>query len=136
MTVKLSDAVRNAMLDAYETAIGASAKLLIYTGTPPATLGAAATGTLLATLNLPADWMAAASAGSKAKQGAWQATATGSGDAGYYRILSSSNVAHEQGTVGIVGDTENPGDLLINNTNIASGQTIVVSTFTKNAGNP
>lgn len=44
MAVQYSTAVRNALLDAIETATGASAKLRIYTGSAPANCAAAATG--------------------------------------------------------------------------------------------
>ena len=80
MALQLSVTVRNARLDAIETAIGVSPILKIRTGTAPANCAAADTGTVLATLTLPSDWMAAASAGAKAKSGTWQdssADATG-----------------------------------------------------------
>jgi hypothetical protein len=82
MALQFSDTVRNARLDAIETAIGVSAVLKIRTGAAPANCAAADTGTVLATLSLPSDWMAAASGGSKAKSGTWQdagADATGRG---------------------------------------------------------
>lgn len=60
MTIQLSTAVRNAMLDAIETAAGASAILQIRSGAAPASPSAAATGTVLSTINLPTDWMAGA----------------------------------------------------------------------------
>ena len=41
MAVQLSVAVRNAMLDAIETAIGTSAVLKIRTGAPPASVATA-----------------------------------------------------------------------------------------------
>lgn len=132
MTIKMSDTVRNAMMDAYEEAIGASPKLHIYTGAPPATLAAAATGTLLVEIDIPADWMSDASAGIIAKSGTWSADATAAGNAGYYRILNEAGtVVHEQGTVAAAG-----GDMTINNVNVAIGQTITVSQFQKTAGNP
>ena len=65
MTVQFSVAVRNGWLDNTETTIGASPKLQIRTGAQPASCAAAATGTLLAEITCPADWMAAASAGTK-----------------------------------------------------------------------
>ncbi len=66
MALQLSAAVRNAMLDAIETTIGTSAVMKIRTGAPPASVATADSGTVLATLTLPSDWMAAASSGSKA----------------------------------------------------------------------
>ena len=61
MALQYSVAVNNARLDAVETAIGASAVLKFRTGAPPSTCATADSGTVLATLNLPADWLAAAS---------------------------------------------------------------------------
>jgi hypothetical protein len=59
MALQLSVAVRNAMLDAIETAIGTSAVLKIRTGAAPASVATADSGTVLATLTLPSDWLAA-----------------------------------------------------------------------------
>ena len=69
MALQLSVAVRNALLDAIESTIGTSAVLKIRTGAPPASCATADAGTVLASLTLPSDWMAAASSGSKAKSG-------------------------------------------------------------------
>ena len=72
MTLKYSVAVRNARLDSVESAIGVSAVLKIRTGAAPANCAAADSGTVLATVTLPSDWMAAASGGTKALSGTWQ----------------------------------------------------------------
>lgn len=127
MTIQLSVAVRNARLDVIESTIGASARLRIYTGAQPANCAAAATGTLLADLPLPSDWMAAASSGSKGLTGTWQDTgADASGTAGYFRIVDNAGTtAHLQGSVGL-----GSGDLQLDNTNIASGQQVTVTAFT------
>lgn len=66
MALQFSTTVRNARLDAIETAVGTSAVLRIRSGSVPANVGTADSGTVLATLNLPSDWMAAASGGTKA----------------------------------------------------------------------
>lgn len=65
MTVQNSTAVRNAQGDAWETAIGTSAKLQIWSGSPPSNCAAASTGTKLAEYSLASDWTAAASSGAK-----------------------------------------------------------------------
>jgi hypothetical protein len=134
MALQLSTAVRNASLDAIETTIGASAILKIRTGAPPANCGSADTGTVLATLNLPADWMANASGGSKAKSGTWQdLSADASGTAGHFRIYASDGTTcHMQGTCTATGGG---GDMELDNTNIAAGQQITVTTFTITDGN-
>jgi hypothetical protein len=133
MTVQYSSAVRNAMLDAIETAIGASPKLRILTGSVPADCAATQTGTVLAELTLPSDFMAAASGGAKVLAGTWQATAAATGTAGYYRITDSSGTTcHEQGTITATGGG---GDIAVDNTSIATGQVITVNNKTITAGN-
>lgn len=66
MTVQFSTTVRNAMLDVIETSIGTAPTLEIRSGAAPATCATAASGTVLATLVLPLDWMSNAASGAKA----------------------------------------------------------------------
>lgn len=134
MALQLSVAVRNSMLDAIESTIGTSAVLKIRTGAPPATVATADSGTVLATLNLPSDWMAAAASGSKAKSGTWQDTsADATGTAAHFRIYASDGTtAHAQGTVTATGGG---GDMEVDNTSFASGQSFTISTFSITAGN-
>src|SRR5687767_11917135 len=101
MALQYSTAVRNAKLDAVESTIGTSAVLKIRTGAPPATPATADSGTVLATLSLPSDWMAAASAGAKAKSGTWEDTAAdAAGTAAHWRLYASDGTTcHAQGTV-------------------------------------
>lgn len=134
MAIQLSVACRNAILDAIETAIGASAVLKIRTGAAPATVATADSGTVLATLTLPSDWMAAASSGSKALAGTWQdASADATGTAAHYRIYAlDGTTAHLQGTVTA---TSGGGDIELQNTSIAAGQSITITSFTLAAAN-
>jgi hypothetical protein len=99
--MQLSTAVRNAILDAIETTIGASAILKIRSGAAPANVAAAASGTVLATMNLPSDWMAAASGGAKALSGSWQdSAADATGTAGHFEITAADGTTrHLQGVV-------------------------------------
>lgn len=134
MALQYSVAVRNAKLDAVETAIGTSAVLKIRTGSPPANCAAADTGTVLATINLPSDYMAAASAGSKAKSGTWEDTsADNSGTAGHWRLYASDGTTcHAQGTVTASGGG---GDMTVDSTSFTAGQDFTVTGFTLTAGN-
>ena len=134
MTITYSAAVRNAKLDAVESTIGTSPILKIRTGAPPATVATASSGTVLATVTLPSDWMAAASAGAKAKSGTWEDTsADNTGTAGHFEILASDGTTvHMRGTVTATGGG---GDMEVNNTSFASGQDFVVNTFTLTSGN-
>ncbi len=132
MTIQYSVAVNNARLDAVETAIGASAILKIRTGAAPANCAAADTGTVLATISLPADWMAAAASASKAKSGTWQdASADATGTAAHFRIYDTTGTTcHVQGTYGIVAT-----DMIGDSVSMTAGQSFTVNTFTLNAGN-
>ena len=134
MALQYSTSVRNAQLDAIETAISTSAVLKLRSGSPPATVATADSGTVLATLSLPSDWLAAASSGSKAKSGTWQdASADATGTIGHFRVYASNGTtAHIQGTVTATGGG---GDMTVDNTSVASGQNVTVSSFQINRGN-
>lgn len=135
MALQLSVAVRNAMLDAIETAVGSSAVLKLYdlTATAPADCAAAITGTVLATLSLPLDWMAGASGGSKALTGTWSdAAADGTGTADFFRLFASDGTTcHAQGTVSLGGGG---GDMTLATTSIVATQgPIAITGFTLTA---
>jgi hypothetical protein len=131
MTIQYSTTIRNARLDSDETVINVSPHLRMYTGGPPTNCAAAATGTLLADMVLPSDWMAAASGGQKAKSGIWQVAATAAGTFGHYRIWDSAvSVCHEQGTLGLAAGSP---DMVIDSASCTIGQTITVTAYTKTA---
>jgi len=134
MGLQYSVSVRNARLDVVETTIGASAVLKIFDGTKPADCATADAGAVLATIDLPSDWMAAASDGSKAKAGTWQdASADATGTAAYFRIYASDGTTcGMQGSVTLTGSG---GDMTVDNTSFASGQSFTVTAFTLIAGN-
>jgi hypothetical protein len=134
MAVKMSVAVRNARLDAIETEIGTSAVLKIRSGAAPTNITDADSGTVLATLTLPSDWMAIASSGSKSKSGTWQdASADAAGTAAHWRLYASDGTTqHMQGTVTATGGG---GDMTVDNVVFASGQNFTVTTFSLTDGN-
>lgn len=123
---------RNNILDGLETFIGTSAILKIKTGTPPATCDTADSGTVLATLSLPSDWMAAAVNGAKAKSGTWEdVSADDTGTAAHWRIYASDGTTcHMQGTITA---TDGGGDMTLITTSITSGQPITITGFTLTA---
>lgn len=138
MAQQFSVAVRNARLDAIEAAIGASPKLRFYSGAQPANCAAARSGTLLAELALPSDWMAQAANGSKAFAGSWSgagAAAAGAGtNVGHFAIMDAAGTTcHHQGKVGATGD--GTADMTVDNLNLAQGQAISVTAFTLTDGN-
>lgn len=130
MALQFSTGIRNGMLDQIESVTGTSAILEIRTGAAPATCATADSGTLLASLTLPSDWMAAASGGTKAKSGTWEDTsANASGTAAHFRIKDSGGTnCHVQGTVGTSGT-----DIVVDNAVFAAGQSFTITTFTLTA---
>lgn len=134
MSLQFSVPVRNAELDAIETTIGTSAILKIRTGAPPADCATADAGTVLATLSLPSDWMAAASSGSKAKLGTWQDTsADATGTAAHFRVYDSGGTTC--GIQGTVTATGGGGDMTVDNTSLVTAQNFTITGFTLTAGN-
>jgi hypothetical protein len=134
MAIQFSVAVRNARLDSVETAIGISAILRIRSGSAPATCATADSGTVLATINCPSDWLAAASSGSKSINGTWEdLSADATGTAGHFRLYDSGGTTcHIQGTVTATGGG---GDMEVTNTSFTAGQSFTVNTFTLTDGN-
>ena len=134
MAVKFSVEVRNARLDALETAIGTSAVLKIRSGAAPTNITDADSGTVLATLSLPSDWMANAASGSKSKSGTWQDTsADNTGTAAHFRLYASDGTTqHMQGSITATGGG---GDMTVDNTSFATGQSFTVTAFTLTDGN-
>lgn len=134
MALQFSTPVRNALLDVVETTIGASAVLKIFSGAKPANCAAANSGTVLATMALPADWMAAASGGSKAKAGTWEDASADAGaptNAGHFRIYASDGITcHIQGTISVTGGI---GDMTLDSIAITAGHTILITGFTLTA---
>lgn len=132
MSLQLSVAARNARLDAIETAVGTSAIMTIRTGAQPADCATANSGTVLATLNLPSDWMAAASAGSKAMSGTWSdSSADSTGTAAHFRIHdSTATTCHMQGSVGTSGT-----DMIVDSTSFTAGQSFSITSFSLTDGN-
>lgn len=131
MAVQLSVAVRNARLDAIETTIGATAVLKLYdlTAGAPADCAAAITATTVSTITLPADWMAAASSGAKAKSGTWQDTvADNTGTLDFWRLFASDGTTC--GAQGTITATGGGGDMTVDNTSVTAGQSITITGFT------
>lgn len=129
-TIKLSARVRNAMLDAIETTIGTSAHIQIWSGSAPTDCTSTATGTKLADFALASDWATAASAGSKSFGTISSTTGLAAGTAGYYRLVDSTNPTTSCDEQGSITATGGGGDMTIDNTSIASGQTVNITGWT------
>lgn len=134
MTMQRSVAVRDAMGNAFETTVGTSAVLKLRTGAQPANCAAADSGTVVATLNLPVDWLAASSAGVVSKSGTWEDTsADNSGTVAHYRLYASDGTTcHEQGSVTITGGG---GDMTLDNNVVVAAQSISITSYAVTMGN-
>lgn len=124
MAERLNDAARNRQADSIGDDFN-NATLKIYTGSQPAA-GAAATGTLLVTITLPADAMGAAASGVASKSGTWSGTAGDTGTAGWFRIESSAGSRWYDGAVTATGGG---GEVELTSTSIVSGQTVTITSF-------
>ena len=133
MALQFSTAVRNDHLDGIETSIGVSAILKIRTGAQPANCAAADSGTVLSTVNLPTDYMNAASGGTKTKLGTWEdVSADATGTAAHFRLYATDGTTcHIQGTVTATGGG---GDMEVDSTSFTLGQSITVASFTLTSG--
>lgn len=131
--MRKSLAVRNAQLDALESTIGTSAILRLRSGAQPAASGneiGASSGTVVATMQLPSDWMGNAANGLKQKLGTWSDAAADAANAGgtmHWEIVNSAGtVKHLDGTVSVTGGG---GEIQLINLNIAVGQLVEITSF-------
>lgn len=128
MAISYKTSTGNYFLDQlYDNKFPAGSLFEIRTGAPAGSDNAAG-GSLLVSITTPATPWAAAAARSKAKQGTWQAAATGTGTAGHYRFKNAADTEREEGTVTATGGG---GDATVDNTSINSGQTVTVTGYTR-----
>ena len=131
MATRIADAARNAAADAVVDRIDAGAgagTLKIYTGSQPADADDAESGTLLVTITFSDPAFGAAASGSAAADTtpALSAAAVAAGTAGWFRVEDSTGANVFDGSVTATGGG---GDIELDNTSIASGQTVTVSSL-------
>jgi hypothetical protein len=123
--MQFSTRVKNARLNIIEATMGVGPTLKIRTGAKPASIDSASTGTVLASMLLPNDWMLDAAAGQKVKNGTWQdLAADADGVAGHYEIVAADGVVDERGSITQINGQ---GDMEIQSVNVVTGQTITVA---------
>jgi hypothetical protein len=127
MSLQYGAGLRDGHMNSINTTLGATATIKIFSGTVAANCGAADPSGTLCTIILPSSPFIASSSGAIAKNGTWSVAASGAGTAASYRIYDSSAACQIQGNV--------TTDLVLNNTSIASGQTVTVTGYTLTAGN-
>ena len=133
MALSYSTTLRNAMLDAVTTAVGNAGKLRIYSGTRPANVAAAITGTLLAELTTGTPYAAgASSAVIDPRVSTADSSADNTGTATHFRQWKSD------GTTAVIdGNVSTSGsDLNLSSTSIVATGSVSVTSFTITEGNP
>jgi len=136
MATRLPNASQQAAADAVVDRIdvgvtNATGRMRIYTGAQPADADDAATGTLLVEILLanPA-YGAAATTGVAALLGTPRsAAATAAGVAGWFRVIDRNVAGVFDGSIRATADADTGQELVLDNTNIASGQTVNVSSL-------
>jgi hypothetical protein len=130
MTIRIATLVRNAALEAINTAANAgaaAATIKVYSGSQPATADTAASGTLLATFTCadPAFEVAASGAIDLDANPDLTTTVATAGTAGWARMQDSNGLNIFDGSVGT-----STTDFIINSTTLTVGQTVTLSTGT------
>lgn len=127
MTIQFAQSTAHAMLDAIETDLGASPIMYLRSGSQPGTCAGADSGTLISTIAMAADAFVNAASWAKAISGALSdASADNAGTLGHWRIKTSGGVVKLQGSITATGGG---GDMTVDNTSVAAGQQIDVSSF-------
>lgn len=125
----LNVTLANELLDQIDAKFPAGSILELRTGAPPGA-DAAASGTLLCSITLPAAPWAAAAAGVKAKAGVWSDVGTAAAgvgaNVGHFRLKNAAGTRIEEGTVTVTGGA---GDATIDNVSIAQNQVVAVTSF-------
>lgn len=126
MAFQYGTTLRTNQVAQLQATIGTAGTMKIFSGAEPANVAAADPTGLLCTISLPSTFLTAAS-GQTTIAGTWSASAAAAGTAASFRMYDSGGVCHVQGNV--------TSDLVLNNTNIAAGQTVTVTSFSVTAGN-
>ena len=125
MALRYSTTLANSIVSAFETAFEGG-NLKIYSGAQPADGDTAASGTLLATIPVPADGFTTAASGVISKQGTWEDTVDTSGTAGWARLEDSGA---SQNMDMAVTSTGGGGEIELDSTSLVAGGVVTVSTF-------
>lgn len=125
------------LLDTINTEFPAGSVLELRTGAAPG-VTAAATGTVVATVTLPATPWAAAAARTKAKNGTWSdPSADAAGTLGHFRMRAAADANGASATAirieGSITATGGGGDMTVDNIVVAAAQLITITSFSLTA---
>lgn len=132
MATRISDAARNAAADGVVDLLDAGAAagyIEVRTGTQPASVATAASGTLLATLTLADPAFGSATSGTATAGTITDDTsADATGTAGWFRAYDSNGNAIIDGDV--TTSAAGTGDMQLDDTEIVAGGTVSISSWT------
>lgn len=130
MALQSSVAARNAEADSWTTSVGNGAKVRLYSGTPPADVAAAITGTLLVEWTGGTPFAPDASGGALSPTLPTAVAASASGTATHWRVYrSDGTTAVFQGTAGTSGT-----DMILDSATIVSGVPTYITAWTMTPG--
>lgn len=133
MAFSYSTNLINALLDTMDGEYPAGSVLELRTGAAPG-VTAAATGTVVATVVLPATPFSPAAARTKAKNGTWSdPAADAAGTLGHFRLRAAGDANGTSATAirveGSITATGGGGDMTVDNVVVAAGQLITITAF-------
>lgn len=127
ISVAAQNAHANGVVDLLDGGSGAG-YIEIRTGSQPASVATAASGTLLATLPLSNPAFGAAASGTATANPVTDDTVDASGQAGWWRAYDGSGTAVMDGTAG-----ESGTDMILDNAALIQGGIVSISSFTYTA---
>lgn len=133
MATQYSATHRTNAMTQLNTDIGINAVIKVFSGAVPANCATADTGTLGVTFAGNATQFGTVASGVLTASAVASAAASAAITAGYYRIYPATATTTNAVTQGTVTATGGGGDMILTNTNIASGQTCNFTSLTVTA---
>jgi hypothetical protein len=130
MTLEYSNATRHAQNEGLITYAGTNSLFNIYSGTQPANANTAITTQVLLVSMPIAGVFGTDTNGTLTLGSVTPANASGTGTASFFRIFKADNSVIMDGSVGLSG-----ADLILNSVDIASGQSVDITSGTIIRGN-
>jgi hypothetical protein len=134
---QFSTSVRNGRAAVLPSLLGPSPRMCFYSAAAPAHCEDADPAGLLVSMSLPTVAFTAPAGGKTSLSGVWSGLASATGLAASYRIKDAAGTfCGEQGSIISALDLANgiPGDLVVDNPRVISGDTILFAKFDQTDG--
>lgn len=124
--LKMGTITRNTLTDSLGSIWNSGTVLIYNDAAMPANPQSSFTGTLLATIDIPATAFAAAATGVAAKTGTWSCTSiSASGTATSFRMIDAGGTKKMDGNAGLTGT-----DMILDSVALIQNGTVTVNSFT------